>query len=227
MQCKHFYFDLGTNVGVQIEKLYNPSCITPFQKIFENAFPERSKVCTIGFEPNPNHVSKLQSLSRRYLNLGYYVYVHYGFAGIENSVSKLFLNPEFANGKFNNMWSAGHKRQHTYNNTPINVPSLNILPLLQSVPKYGNIVLKMDIEHDEHIILPALNRSGLLCKINYVVFEWHGSRKNLDNIQKTMTCTNTKIIELDDNILCEKSQDEKNATFQKVVKDENNFPIFT
>ena len=204
MTCRHFYFDLGTNVGNQIQKLYNESCNSPLQKIFANAYGQHKKneVCTFGFEPNPNHALILHSLSRKYLDFGYYVFIYHAFAGIENKISHLFLNPNFVSGKSNHMWTAGHKKQHSNDNIPINVPIINILPLVQAIPVNAKIVFKMDIEHDEKVILPALNTSLLLCKIQYLVVEWHGSRKILDQVRRTMPCKNTRIIELDDNEKC-------------------------
>ena len=201
MQCRHFYFDLGTNVGNQIDKVYNASCQSPIQKIFTRVFTKRKEVCTFGFEPNPNHVKILQALSQKHLNSGYFIFIHHAFAGIENTVSNLYLNPDFAYGKSNHLWTAGHKKQHSKNNIPIRVPTINILPLLQSIPS-TDIIMKFDIEHDEKVILPALNKSQLLCKIKYVVLEWHGSRTILNDILHTMPCNNTHIIELDDNIQC-------------------------
>tara|TARA_B100000945_G_C20374252_1_gene593731 strand:- start:619 stop:1230 length:612 start_codon:yes stop_codon:yes gene_type:complete len=202
MQCRNFYFDLGTNVGIQIDKLYNQSCQSPLQKIFAKVYSKRSEVCTFGFEPNPNHVTVLQSLSQKYLDFGYYIYIYHAFAGIENTVSHLYLNPDFAYGKSNHLWTAGHKKQHNNNNTPIHIPTINILPILQSISSNSNVVVKMDIEHDEKVILPALNRSHLLCKIKYLVVEWHGSRTILNNVKHTMSCNNTQIIEIDDNVKC-------------------------
>jgi hypothetical protein len=202
MKCAHFYFDLGTNIGIQIDKLYNQSCQSPLQKVFEKVYSKRREVCTFGFEPNPHHVTILKSVSQKYLDFGYYVYIYHAFAGIENTVSQLYLNPDFANGKSNHMWGAGHKKQHNNNNPPIHIPTINILPLLQSISSNSNIVVKMDIEHDEKVILPALNRTHLLCKIKYLVVEWHGSRTILNQVRHTMTCNNTQIIELDDNVKC-------------------------
>lgn len=71
------YLDVGTNLGVQIRKLYEPQ-LYPNAKVlalFDKYFPIgiRNSVCTFGFEPNPLHRSKLAQLSKRYNAQGWNV----------------------------------------------------------------------------------------------------------------------------------------------------------
>ena len=61
--CRFVYFDLGTNRGVQIRKLYEPwfypdAKILPYyDKFFGNVTKRyrRQDVCSFGFEANPRH----------------------------------------------------------------------------------------------------------------------------------------------------------------------------
>ena len=69
--CYHVYMDVGSNIGVQVRKLYEPDLYkkAPFIKLFKEGFgsiQERRKhpgvtdtVCAVGFEPNPHHVKIL------------------------------------------------------------------------------------------------------------------------------------------------------------------------
>ena len=61
------YLDIGSNVGVQVRKLYEPELYpgSSVFKIFDNAFGapnERnySDICTIGIEANPDHTKRLK-----------------------------------------------------------------------------------------------------------------------------------------------------------------------
>ena len=66
--CYHVYLDVGTNVGIQIRKLYEPEKYpnASIHKFFDEHFKRNNvsssrHICAIGFEPNPRHVSILQS----------------------------------------------------------------------------------------------------------------------------------------------------------------------
>ena len=65
-RCEHVYLDVGTNIGVQIRKLYEPTKYphAGVEPIFAQHFgpAPRCGVCTIGFEPNPVHRHRLQRL---------------------------------------------------------------------------------------------------------------------------------------------------------------------
>ena len=64
--CEHIYLDVGTNIGVQIRKLYQPELypgaevLPTFEKLFGPA--PRCHVCSIGFEPNPHHNQTLNDV---------------------------------------------------------------------------------------------------------------------------------------------------------------------
>ena len=58
-QCDYLYFDLGSNIGVQIRKLFEPekypgAAVLPiFDQFFGPAESRRGSVCAFGFEVNP------------------------------------------------------------------------------------------------------------------------------------------------------------------------------
>merc|ERR550525_1706101 len=56
--CHHVYLDMGSNTGVQIRYL--------------------DKICTVGFEPNMMHKSRLEDLQRSYKNCGWNVVIMVG-----------------------------------------------------------------------------------------------------------------------------------------------------
>jgi len=86
-KCKHVYLDIGSNIGVQIRKLFEPSKYRGMDKqkvrhsggvtskalaIFDDVFgePRRCDVCAIGVEPNILHVERLRTLQTRYRAAG-------------------------------------------------------------------------------------------------------------------------------------------------------------
>lgn len=66
LDCDAIYFDVGSNVGVQLRKLYEEELFPDayIVKIFAGMFNhvERRNVCSIGFEPNPKHTQYLQQV---------------------------------------------------------------------------------------------------------------------------------------------------------------------
>jgi hypothetical protein len=85
--CSSFYMDMGTNVGIQIRKLYEPdlfpdSGILPYyDKYFADVGTRRAGVCTFGFEPNPNHTTRLESLQETYKSKGWKVHIFHAGVG--------------------------------------------------------------------------------------------------------------------------------------------------
>ena len=80
--CYHVYLDVGSNIGVQVRKLYEPRQFpnAPIHKIFQEFFGPfefRSKVeksmkgadsfiCSVGFEPNSHHSKYLKQIEANY-----------------------------------------------------------------------------------------------------------------------------------------------------------------
>ena len=73
-RCQHAYLDVGTNLGVQLRKLFEPERYrgAPVLRVFHEAFgpPPWCRVCALGAEPNPLHRSRLDELERAYRGAG-------------------------------------------------------------------------------------------------------------------------------------------------------------
>ena len=83
-ECYHVYLDVGTNVGIQIRKLFEPSKYpgASVHSIFNLNFGtlenrqregKKDKVCAIGFEPNFQHTADLKKLEKTYYDCGWKV----------------------------------------------------------------------------------------------------------------------------------------------------------
>lgn len=75
--CKTFYVDVGSNIGVQVRKLFEPELYHP--NPVENLFYEkygpvqerRHGVCAIGVEPNPTNHIRLGKIQQAYNRQGW------------------------------------------------------------------------------------------------------------------------------------------------------------
>lgn len=79
-RCRNFYFDIGTNIGMQLRKLYEPqyypeSPVLPYyDKFFGNLIIDnktRTDTCAVGFEPGPLHVQRLLQMQKAYQDAGF------------------------------------------------------------------------------------------------------------------------------------------------------------
>ena len=65
--CYHVYLDIGSNIGVQVRKLYQPELYpgAEISNVFNEHFGDTSvrnssDICAVGFEPNPDHTKRLK-----------------------------------------------------------------------------------------------------------------------------------------------------------------------
>ena len=80
--CYHVYLDVGSNIGVQVRKLYEPDLYpeadvhgifnSQFGPIEERAL-DRKIICAVGFEPNPHHTEYLKQVESSYKKCGWNV----------------------------------------------------------------------------------------------------------------------------------------------------------
>lgn len=79
--CTHVYLDVGTNIGVQLRKLFEPRYY-PFAPVLEqfdqyfgsNRMTRRGPtLCAFGFEANPLHSAWLSTLESAYRRAGHRV----------------------------------------------------------------------------------------------------------------------------------------------------------
>jgi hypothetical protein len=96
-QCRHIYMDVGSNVGVQIRKLFEPSKYPKavathgvYQRFFGPP-EERCGVCAIGVEPNPHHSARLAALQQHLRAAGVGVLIFSVAASAADGVAHLAL----------------------------------------------------------------------------------------------------------------------------------------
>ena len=81
-ECDDIYLDLGSNIGVMVRKLFEPSAypksktIGLFNRTLNHLKRTGSKqgLCALGFEPNPKHYKRLQEVEANYSRNGWKVH---------------------------------------------------------------------------------------------------------------------------------------------------------
>lgn len=82
--CYHVYLDVGSNIGIQIRKLFEPQKYpnAAVHSIFDSNFGaienrvmqgRTDYVCAVGFEPNFQHTATLKDLEKSYNDCGWRV----------------------------------------------------------------------------------------------------------------------------------------------------------
>lgn len=185
--CSHgIYLDIGTNVAVQIRKLYEPerfpraSVLPMFEKYF-GIRENRSKVCAVGFEPNSAHTAYLNTVNAHFRNKSLPAYVFTDVAvSSHRGQASFFTDP--GSSKDKHEWAASLATRSTPK-IKVQLVDLQNFILDVVVPvarlekertgKTPPIVMKLDIEGAEYTVLPALIVSGALCHIDLIFAEWH------------------------------------------------------
>ena len=86
-KCKRIYMDVGSNIGVQVRKFYEPEkygdapIIKLFDQQFGNAQERRrpgveNELCVLGMEPSPQLRPRLQKLEEAYQKRGWMVHIY-------------------------------------------------------------------------------------------------------------------------------------------------------
>jgi Methyltransferase FkbM domain len=176
--CDMVYVDVGTNIGVQIRKLYEPArypgaAVIP---IFDQVFGRnRSSVCAVGFEMNPAHTKRLQALQEHYTQTcGHRVHIFTETAASVRNESVQFWSD---NAIAQNEWGASI--EYNWNITGARSSMVQAVDLADFLtrevfPHASTVVMKLDIEGAESRVLPRLLLKGALCTINTAFIEVHG-----------------------------------------------------
>ena len=201
--CYHIYLDVGSNIGNQIRKLFEPEkypnapLLAKFDQYFgaiENrrfsSLKGDSMVCVVGFEPNPVHALYLKELEKAYLRCGWNINVMTA-TGVSNrnGIAKFYqvkpvglnlgggiLPPNLSNIKM--------KNQGTEIRNENRVTLIRLADFLEhtvskrKIPMYDTkdppkVVMKMDIEGSEIDVIPDVVLNGGLSLIDLLMVEWH------------------------------------------------------
>ena len=194
--CHHVYLDLGTNTGVQIRKLFEshkfPSAdVLPiFDKYFGSVTGRNiSKVCAVGFEPNPDHEPNLRFLSSLYNRCGWRNIIHTRTAvaskTMDTKFARIDLDYDYVDGLY---WILGVAGRLVDTGVPQNDTTevkairiadyINNIVATRKIPEshinasQAAVVMKLDVEGKELEIMADLVMSGALKHVDNIHVDW-------------------------------------------------------
>jgi hypothetical protein len=190
--CTHVYLDVGSNVGVQVRKAFEPHLYpeSPILPLFNDMFgpsPERNhKLCAFGFEANPAHVPRLTALESCYRSKGWRTTFFAPLAVADKNGTMLL---QYEADRTNEFWGASivpqAKGPHGLTQGT-DVQTIDFAEFLlthiagRTIPAVDvaagvvpTVFMKLDIEGAEYFVLPRLVTSGALCHVASIFMEWH------------------------------------------------------
>lgn len=202
--CKSVYLDGGSNVGIQIRKIFEPELYPddPVLPIYDRLFGKNrstdSKMCVVGFEPNPHHTVKLQELEAAYNKKGWRVKIFTETAiSLQDGTAEFYFDTlaspaQHEWGASMLAWQydmAASKEagaDDTNGKTTVHTIDLakyvleNVAPRRMSSGASADmgrasdgVLLKVDVEGSEHELFPHLIITGALCQVGAVFYEEH------------------------------------------------------
>lgn len=208
--CRKWYVDIGSNIGVQVRKLYEPhkypnAPILPIFRDYLTVQNIHTDLCVVGFEMNPAHTQRLQYLEKTYTETCKYKVTFV----TDTAVSLYNGNASFWSDEAYEFQEWGASTVKNWNKgKAIQVKAIDLQSYLR---KYvlstspDTIVMKMDIEGSEQSVLPSLLASGILCHhVDVIFIEFHPSFADIgfikDHIEEVLSrggCK-TKVMHIDD-----------------------------
>ena len=186
-RCKRFYLDIGSNIGVQVRKLFEPSRYpnAPVLPLFDEYFgTQRNQdkgLCAIGVEMNPHHDARLLALQQHYQHTcGYAFHVMNGTAASTFDGETVF----WSDNQFQyNEWGASTIRSDR-SSEPVSVRAIDLATFIlhEIKPIASTIVMKLDIEGSEYEVLPHLVAKGALCDVDLAFIEIHKTSSHKKDI---------------------------------------------
>ena len=186
--CTHVYLDTGSNLGVQVRKLFEPLCYplaTVAARILGDSRSEERTVCAVGFEPNIQHTPRLRRVERHLQKRGFRAsfLTETGVGGRDG-----FQNMTTDNDSNNHFWGFGTAKRA--NAKVFRVQMLNAgkwifnrIVHLRPLPK---VCVKLDVESSEYETLASMLAWGSFRFIDEIWVEWHDDIWARESWEKTV-----------------------------------------
>ena len=171
------YLDVGSNIGVQVRKLYEPAKYegAGVLPIFEQAFgpSRRCRVCAIGFEPNPRHSARLNLVEHHLNRAGLRVMFFRAAAGaVDGEISLHFGTAKSA---FEDAGASALGLGRYRGTASVQVRQIRLARILMHIKRLqasatpkAPLLMKLDIEGSEWTVIPDLMVSKSFCTLDTV-----------------------------------------------------------
>lgn len=173
--CDSIYLDVGSNIGVQIRKLFEPelypnaSVLKLFDESYGAFYDRRLKVCALGMEPHPGLQDRLQNLESAYMRNGWKVHFYPYAASDKEGTVNFHLCDGIGLG------TCSHEVRSRLVKTPMYsrkekhvqvrpVRSINLTAFIQSLPANTVRLMKLDVEGSEYPIVEQMASLNFMCK---------------------------------------------------------------
>ena len=189
--CGHVYLDIGSNVGVQVRKLFEPQrypgapVLQLFEQLFGDVRARRANVCAFGFEALPSHAPRLRQVESCHRRQGWRT--QFIFRAVSNVHNETVA---FHGGGGGGSTLALQQASDQGRLSTTSVQTLDLYHWLgwhvfaRRLPAgFGHaagetrpvVAAKMDIEGSEFTVLPRLVLHSALCrgKIDFMYVEEH------------------------------------------------------
>ena len=221
--CTAAYVDVGTNVGVQLRKLFEPHQFegAPVLPVFSAVFGgDRCRVCAVGIEPNPRHAERLNELESRLAAAGFGVLVLRGAATLEHRralplalPAKGWMEGIDLDARLGGVEGPQQRNAFARGAQVVNVTGYDLAAVVRHVHSLlsapHKLLMKVDVEGHEYTLLPRLIETGALCLATQIFLEWHPHSSSLPQSQvravthmtrKTLGSAEcpTRLLDLDD-----------------------------
>ena len=192
LTCSDVYLDIGSNIGVQVKKFFEPSRYenkasrkkdkhtlkTVLQLYTDNFGPpdkrfNNSNLCVLGFEPNPQHQQILNNIERKYIAKGWKIHFFPYAVSVQNTFMTLYTDERYEVDVTANFYAKASKIRVKKKFT---VRAISLSDFIQKKIKKIQIkLIKFDIEGSEYEVLTDLLLKGMLCKkkIKTIYMEFH------------------------------------------------------
>ena len=180
-KCKHIFLDLGANRGDTILRWLTRTSYSgraktsSIDRMYD--LKQRQNFCVLSFEPNEIFDATLLGIEKEMNQKGFKTKVILQTAVSDKfSESVIYLDDVSTHSYGTSLIAdkkvnfGGHYHSLGKNQT---VRLVSLSAILRSIPVFVEVVVKMDIEGAEYDVLRSLFSTGMACRIDVLMIEFH------------------------------------------------------
>lgn len=186
--CKQIFLDLGSNIGVNVRKLYESEkyagakLLPELEKAFgppaQRTAPD-SGLCALGFEPNPQHQDRLDQIEKAYRNKGFKVHFYPYAAWRSDGFMALNTTGKREPSADDKSSEGAHLSMRSVQwpgSKDIMVRTVDMSGFVKTLPAGSLKLMLMDIEGSEYEVLAQMMQKKVMCQgtVDTTLVDAHG-----------------------------------------------------